>query len=102
MQKGLALGICANSGTAGVARHLRQHGHIQRRLYGCRTGKLVIKIYKNRGHRDTVTDETDEVTAAEQGNAIRISNRGFTITTVQDGQNPEKTDAEAAEKEFDL
>ena len=30
-------------------------------------GKLVIKIYKN-GDTDTVTDESDEVTAAEQGN----------------------------------
>lgn len=52
-------------------------------------GKLVIKIYKN-GDTDTVTDESDEVTAAEQGNAIESAAEDFTITTVQDGQNPEK------------
>lgn len=33
-RKGLALGICAAIlGTAGVAEHLRQHGHIQRAIW---------------------------------------------------------------------
>ena len=57
----------------------------------------MTKIFQN-GDTDTVTDESDEVTAAEQGNAIESAAEDFTITTVQDGQNPEKkADTEAAE-----
>ncbi len=55
--------------------HLRQHGHIQRAIW-MQTENFVIKIYKN-GDTDTVTDESDEVTAAEQGNAIESAAEGF-------------------------
>ena len=96
-RKGLALGICAAIlGTAGVA-GASQAAWAYTESYMDADGKLVIKIYKN-GDTDTVTDESDEVTAAEQGNAIESAAEDFTITTVQDGQNPEKkADTEAAE-----
>ena len=102
--KGLALGICAAIlGTAGVAGISQAVAWAYTESYTDADGKMVTKIYAN-GNTDTVTDETDEVTSAEQGSATE-SNAGsavddFSITVVRDGQNPnDKADAkvEAAE-----
>ena len=75
-RKGLALGICAAIlGTAGVA-GASQAAWAYTESYMDADGKLVIKIYKN-GDTDTVTDESDEVTAAEQGNCLKKSTKEF-------------------------
>ena len=96
-RKGLALGICAAIlGTAGVA-GASQAAWAYAESYTDADGKIVTKIFQN-GDTDTVTDESDEVKTDEQGSATESAAEDFTITTVQDGQNPEgKADTEAAE-----
>lgn len=79
--KGLALGICAAIlGTVGVAWIPQTVAWAYAESYMDADGKMVTKVFQN-GDTDTVTDETDEVTAAEAENAgkcrHRISNRGF-------------------------
>ena len=64
-------------------------------------GKMVTKVFQN-GDTDTVTDETDEVTAAEAENAGKSATESatedFFVTVVQDGQNTDdKTDIEIAQ-----
>ena len=100
--KGLALGICAAIlGTVGVAGIPQAVAWAYAESYVDADGKTVTKVFQN-GDTDTVTDETDEVTAAEAGNAAESTEESaaedFTTTIVQDGQNPEgKADTEAAE-----
>ena len=87
-RKGLALGICAAIlGTAGVA-GASQAAWAYAESYTDADGKIVTKIFQN-GDTDTVTDESDEVKTDEQGSATESAAEDFTITTVQDGQNPE-------------
>lgn len=62
---------------------------------------MVTKVFQN-GDTDTVTDETDEVTAAEAENAGKSATESatedFFVTVVQDGQNTDdKTDIEIAQ-----
>ena len=96
-RKGLVLGICAAIlGTAGVT-GASQAAWAYAESYTDADGKIVTKIFQN-GDTDTVTDESDEVKTDEQGSATESAAEDFTITTVQDGQNPEgKADTEAAE-----
>lgn len=96
-RKGLALGICAAIlGTAGVT-GVSQAAWAYTESYVDANGKMVTKIFQN-GDTDTETDESDEVKTDEQGSATESAAEDFTITTVQDGQNPEeKADTEAAE-----
>ena len=67
--KGLALGICAAIlGTVGVAWIPQTVAWAYAESYMDADGKMVTKVFQN-GDTDTVTDETDEVTAAEAENA---------------------------------
>ena len=101
-RKGLVLGICAAIlGTAGVT-GASQAAWAYAESYTDADGKIVTKIFQN-GDMDTVTDESDEVKTDEQGSATESAAEDFTITTVQDGQNPEgKADTEAAERKTSL
>ena len=90
--KGLALGICAAIlGTVGVAGIPQAVAWAYAESYVDADGKTVTKVFQN-GDTDTVTDETDEVTAAEAGNAAESTEESaaedFSVTVVQDGQNP--------------
>ena len=78
-RKGLALGICAAIlGTAGVT-GVSQAAWAYAESYTDADGKIVTKIFEN-GDTDTVTDESDEVTAAEQGSAIESATEDFILT----------------------
>ena len=96
--KGLALGICAAIlGTVGVAWIPQTVAWAYAESYMDADGKMVTKVFQN-GDTDTVTDETDEVTAAEAENAGKSATEDFFVTVVQDGQNTDdKTDIEIAQ-----
>ena len=100
--KGLALGICAAIlGTVGVAWIPQTVAWAYAESYMDADGKIVTKFFQN-GDTDTVTDETDEVTAAEAENAGKSTTESaaedFFVTVVQDGQNPDdKADIEIAQ-----
>ena len=101
--KGLALGICAAIlGTVGVAWIPQTVAWAYAESYMDADGKIVTKFFQN-GDTDTVTDETDEVTAAEAENAGKSTTESaaedFFVTVVQDGQNPDdKADIETAQE----
>lgn len=86
--KGLALGICAAIlGTVGVAWIPQTVAWAYAESYMDADGKMVTKVFQN-GDTDTVTDETDEVTAAEAENAGKSATESatedFFVTVVQD------------------
>lgn len=101
--KGLALGICAAIlGTVGVAWIPQTVAWAYAESYMDADGKIVTKVFQN-GDTDTVTDETDEVTAAEAENAGKSATESvaedFSVTVVQEGQNPaDKVDIETAQE----
>ena len=101
--KGLALGICAAIlGTVGVVWIPQTVTWAYAESYMDADGKIVTKIFQN-GDTDTVTDETDEVTAAEAENAGKSTTESaaedFSVTVVQEGQNPaDKADIETAQE----
>ena len=100
--KGLALGICAAIlGTVGVAWIPQTVAWADAESYMDADGKMVTKVFQY-GDTDTVTDETDEVTAAEAENAGKSATESatedFFVTVVQDGQNTDdKTYIEIAQ-----
>ena len=95
--KGLALGICAAIlGTVGVAWIPQTVAWAYAESYMDADGKMVTKVFQN-GDTDTVTDETDEVTAAEAENAGKSATESatedFFVTDVHDGhKTDDKTD----------
>lgn len=89
IKKGLALGICAAIlGTAGVAGVPQVMTWAYAQSYTDTNGKTVTKIFEN-GNTDTVTDESDETTAVDPGEATESAVEDFSVSVVKDDQNPD-------------